>query len=64
MYNGSRFELPIKDLQWNASKKDRAAAQFSIDGRVRRAIFDFSKARPQELVNKELCLAILHPEVH
>lgn len=65
LYNGKQFDVPIKDMTWFGYAKDKCTIEMKDGrGKWRRAVFDFSKVRPQSLVNKELCMAILHPEVH
>lgn len=65
VYDGRSFDVPIKNIRWNGSVGDKAQVDtVDQDGRMRRFIFDFSKTRPQQLVNKELCMAVLHPDVH
>jgi len=65
LYDGKSYDVPIKDISWYKVSKDKCMVS-SIDekGRARRFLFDFSKVRPQQLIDKELCMAILHPDVH
>jgi hypothetical protein len=65
LYDGKRFDVPIKNISWHTTIKDKCMVD-TIDeqGRPRRFLFDFSKVRPQQLIDRELCMAIVHPDVH
>ena len=65
LYDGRTYDVPVKAIRWTKRTKDRILVD-TIDekGKPRKFLFDFSKARPQQLIDKELCMAVMHPDVH
>ena len=65
LYDGRIYEVPVAKLKWNKSGSDTAVVD-TVDevGRARRIMFDFSSVRPHQLLDLELCMAVLHPQVH
>ena len=65
LYDGRIYDVLIKNMNWFRGINDRLLVKYLDEkGKTHGFVFDFSKRRRSELIDKELCMAIIHPDVH
>ena len=62
-YNGKSHAVLIKDMKFSKKIQDKVFVDASINGRIQRQGFDFSKVRIRSLIEEKLFLATIHPSV-
>ena len=64
MFSGKIHHVLVKDTKLRKIKNFMWDVETEVNGRPLKMVFDFNPANPKELVDKELCLAIVNPAVH
>ena len=65
MFNGKIHQLLVKDTKLVSIQKSYYwDVESQVEGNKIKMMFDFNPAKPKELIDKQLCLAIVNPDVH